>query len=188
MSEKYKVIDSSVPTFITITVVGWVDLFIRRRYTEILDESLNYCIKQKGLKVHAYVYMTSHIHLMISSENGKLQDIVRDFKKFTSRKLMESILQDSGESRKNWIINKFSYEAKRLGRTSKYKLWKDGFHPVILDDANKIIQRRNYIHYNPVDAGFVFHEREWKNSSYGVYEEGNREVPQVELMALYDNT
>ncbi|WP_348797542.1 hypothetical protein [Flavobacterium adhaerens] len=53
MSEKYKVIDSTIPTFITITVVDWVDLFIRPIYCNILDESLNYCIKEKGLSVHA---------------------------------------------------------------------------------------------------------------------------------------
>jgi len=56
MSDKYKVIDSTVPTFITITIVDWVDLFIRPIYCNILDESLNYCIKEKGLSVHAYVY------------------------------------------------------------------------------------------------------------------------------------
>lgn len=44
MSEKYKVIDSNISTFITLTLIGWVDLFIRRRYTDLLDESLNYCI------------------------------------------------------------------------------------------------------------------------------------------------
>jgi hypothetical protein len=62
MSEKYNVIDSTVPTFITITVVDWVDLLTRPIYCTIIDASLNYCIKEKGLSVHAYVYMTSHIH------------------------------------------------------------------------------------------------------------------------------
>jgi hypothetical protein len=47
MSEKYKVIDSTVPTFITITVVDLVDLLARPNYCSILDESLNYCIKEK---------------------------------------------------------------------------------------------------------------------------------------------
>ena len=44
MSEKYKVIDSTVPTFITITVVDWVDLLVRPVYCTIIDASLNYCI------------------------------------------------------------------------------------------------------------------------------------------------
>ena len=47
MSEKYKVIDSTVPTFITLTVIDWVDLFVRPVYYNILDEPLNYCIKKK---------------------------------------------------------------------------------------------------------------------------------------------
>ena len=40
MSEKYKVIDSTVPTFITITMVDWVDLFVRPVCCDILDESI----------------------------------------------------------------------------------------------------------------------------------------------------
>lgn len=173
MSEKYKVIDSNVPTFITLTLVGWVDLFIRRKYTELLDNSLSYCINKKGLKVHAYVYMTSHLHLIVTSDKEDIQNIVRDFKKYTNKKLIE-LIKESGESRKEWLLNKFSYEAKRSGRASKYKLWKDGFHPIILDDNEKLMQRLNYIHYNPIEAGFVENERDWLNSSFRAYEENRK--------------
>ena len=90
MSEKYKVIDSAVPTFITITIVDWVDLFVRPIYCNILDESLHYCISEKGLSLHAYVYMSSHIHLIVTAFDGELQNVIRDFKKFTSKKLIEA--------------------------------------------------------------------------------------------------
>ncbi|MCB9224225.1 MAG: transposase [Crocinitomicaceae bacterium] len=170
MSERYKVVDNTVPTFITMTTVGWVDLFIRRRYHDILNESLAYCIENKGLTVHAYVYMTNHIHLIVSSQDKELSDIVRDFKKFTSKRLIEAI-QDQGESRSEWMLKKFQFEAKRSGRAENYKLWQDGFHPVILDTKQKREQRVRYIHYNPVDAGFVQNERDWLNSSYLAYEE-----------------
>ena len=98
MSEKYKVIDSTVPTFITITVVDWVDLFTRPVYYNILHESLNYCIKEKGLSVHAYVHMTNHIHLIGTAFEGKLQNVTRDFKKYTSKKLIKAI-QEHPDSR-----------------------------------------------------------------------------------------
>ncbi len=29
MSQRYNVIDSTVPTFVTLTIIDWVDLFIR---------------------------------------------------------------------------------------------------------------------------------------------------------------
>jgi REP element-mobilizing transposase RayT len=115
MSEKYKVIDSKAPTFITITVVDWVDLFTRPVYCNILDESLNYCIKEKGLSVHAYVYMTSHIHLIVTAFDGELQNIIRDFKKFISKKLIEAIRQHP-ESRREWLLQKFNFEAQKTGR------------------------------------------------------------------------
>ena len=66
MSQRYKVIDNTVPTFVAITIIDWVDLFIPPTYFKILDDSLNYCIANKGLTVHAYVYMSSHIQLIIS--------------------------------------------------------------------------------------------------------------------------
>ena len=72
MSQKYKVIDGQQPTFITLTVIEWVDIFIRSEYTKILDASFNYCIAHKGLRVHAYVYMTSHMHAIVSTNGEEL--------------------------------------------------------------------------------------------------------------------
>lgn len=169
MSEKHKVIDSTVPTFITITVVDWFDVFTRPIYCSILDESLNYCIKEKGLSVHAYVYMTNHIHLIVTVPEDELQNVVRDFKKFTSKKIIAAI-KEQPESRREWLLRKFSYAAEVRGRAKNYKLWQDGFHPVILDTLEKIEQRINYIHYNPITAQIVFHPRDYVNSSYRNYE------------------
>ena len=81
----------------------------------------------------------------------------RGIKKFTSKKLIEAI-QEHAESRREWLLRKFSYEAQKSGRAINYKLWQDGFHPVILDTLEKIEQRVNYIHYNPVEAEIVFNE------------------------------
>jgi REP element-mobilizing transposase RayT len=168
MSEKYKVYDSKIPTFITLTTVGWVDVFTRNNYAAILDKSLAYCIKDKGLTVMAYVYMTNHIHLIVKSEENRLQDIVRDFKKFTSKEIIKEIAS-TNESRKEWMLNKFSYEANRTKRGEKYKFWKDGFHPIVLDSTTLLEQKLDYIHQNPVIAGFVEEAEYWKNSSAMAY-------------------
>ena len=71
--------------FVTSAVVEWVDVFTRFQYCDIFVESLKYCIEKKGLVLHAWVIMPSHIHLVIS-RNGSdsLSDIMRDLKKFTS--------------------------------------------------------------------------------------------------------
>lgn len=81
MSSKYKVGESAIPHFVTFTVVGWIDVFSRERYKELFTESLKYCIEHKGLVLHAWVIMTNHVHLIISSDTNKLEHIVRDIKK-----------------------------------------------------------------------------------------------------------
>ncbi|MDG2431220.1 transposase [Flavobacterium sp.] len=134
--------------------------------------------------MHAYVYMTSHIHLIVTAFDVELQNVIRDFKKYTSKKLIAAI-QVLPESRRDWLLKKFSYEAQKSGRAKNYKLWKDGFHPVILDTLEKIEQRVNYIHYNPVEAEIVFHERDFVNSSYRNYEEENTIFCNVNVEPLW---
>lgn len=183
MSEGYKVLDSSQPNFITLVVTDWVDLFIRDVYCKVIDDSLNYAIENKGIVVHAYVYMSSHIHLIVSSNDVPLTEFVRDFKKYTAGEFIK-LIDSSLESRKEWLLAKFSYAANRIVRGGEYKIWKDGFHPVLLDTPHKIQQRVEYIHKNPVDAQIVFHERDYVNSSYRMYEEP-REVCYVKIRTLY---
>jgi REP element-mobilizing transposase RayT len=45
--------------------------------------------------------MSSHIHLIIGTSDKPMQDILRDFKSYTSRKLKEEINQHPQESRKD---------------------------------------------------------------------------------------
>ncbi|WP_024480858.1 transposase [Cellulophaga baltica] len=184
MSQRYKVIDSTVPTFVTITIIDWVDLFIRPTYFKILDDSLNYCIVNKRLTVHAYVYMSSHIHLIISSQENKLQDVIRDLKKHNSKEFIKAI-KELPESRKEWLLAKFSYAAKRAKNSVSHKVWKDGYYPVILDASKKLEQHINYLHYNLVASELVYRKRDWKNSSYAIYEEANLEISSVKVHPLW---
>lgn len=87
MSTKYKALDIDQAYFITITTVGWVDVFTRLSQKMVIINSLKYCQSQKGLSIFAYCIMSNHIHLFCRAD-GKytLSEIMRDFKKFTSKK------------------------------------------------------------------------------------------------------
>ena len=91
MSEKYKVGDSFKPHHVTLTIIDWVDLFVRSEYKDIIINSLRYNQQNKGLIVHAYCIMTSHVHLIVSSSDKLLNEIIRDFKKFTAKELIKAI-------------------------------------------------------------------------------------------------
>jgi REP element-mobilizing transposase RayT len=91
MSRKYKFRNPEAVYFVTFTTVNWIDVFTRLIYKEIIVDSLNYCIKNKGLMVYAWVIMSNHVHLVIESRNAPLEDIMRDLKKHTSKKIIKAI-------------------------------------------------------------------------------------------------
>lgn len=96
----HKIINQNGLHFLTMTTVGWVDTFTRQGYREILIDSLRHCQKNKGLVINAYVIMSNHLHLIGYAKEGyELSAIVRDFKKFTSKQIIQYLIQNTKESR-----------------------------------------------------------------------------------------
>ena len=122
MKEGYVIRDQTLPHFITATVIDWIDVFTRQAYRDIVIESLDYCIKNKGMILYGYVIMSNHIHLIIQSEEGKLSDLIRDFKKFTAKSILEKI-QNSPESRKEWMLERFKFAAQTHSRNKDYQFY-----------------------------------------------------------------
>ncbi len=165
MSEKYKFYNEEGIYFITPTIVNWIDLFTRQVYSELVLDSLRYCQNKKGLIIHAWCIMPSHLHLIISkSGNETLSGIIRDFKKFTSKAIIDEIC-NINESRKEWLLREFKVAGIPLKRISKYKVWQDGNHPVELDSNKMLEQRLFYLHNNPVEQGIVFRAEDYVYSS-----------------------
>jgi len=165
MSSKYKPGEDAIPHFVTFTVVGWIDVFSGEQYKELFVESLEYCREHKGLVLHAWIIMTNHVHLIISSNNNKLEHIVRDLKKYTSKQIIKSILENTTESRKEWMLNIFNYAGTNNNRNKDFQFWKQDYHPIELDTNEKIKHRLNYLHENPVKNGLVWEPWHYKYSS-----------------------
>ncbi len=163
--DRYKIANQQGTYFLTLTVVDWVDLFTRKEYCNVIVDSLNYCINQKGLEVFAYVIMSNHVHMVCrTKEPYNLSEVLRDFKKFTSKQFIK-LMDEVGESRKKWLKDKFSFEAQRRGRASNYKIWKDDNHALEIGEYIDIEQKINYIHENPVKAMIVQHAEDYIFSS-----------------------
>jgi len=96
--------------------------------------------------------MSSHIHLIVQQENAKLSDVIRDFKSYTAKRLIEMIINNPQESRKEWMLHLFKYYANTSGQNSEYMFWQKITHPTQLFTANVFDQKRDYIHYNPVET------------------------------------
>jgi REP element-mobilizing transposase RayT len=183
MSSKYKVGDDAIPHFVTFSVVGWIDVFSREQYKEIMTDSLRYCIAHKGLKLNAWVIMTNHVHLIISSETAKLEELIRDIKKFTSKQIIKAITENPEESRKEWMLNIFSYTGKGNKNNKDFQFWKQDYHPVELTTNEMLVQRLQYLHENPVRSGLVWEAWHYKYSSaidYCTNEKGLLPIEQLQ--------
>ncbi len=123
VSRKYRFGDSEGLYFISYAVVYWIDVFTRKEYKDILLESWKYCQARKGLEIYGWVIMPSHVHLIISSERNKLEDIVRDMKSYTSIQLRKSIREHPGESRREWMIWMMEKAGKRNSNNSSWQFW-----------------------------------------------------------------
>ncbi|WP_428653419.1 REP-associated tyrosine transposase [Runella sp.] len=151
--------------FLTMTVVDWVDVFTRPVYKNIIVNSLLYCQKEKGLEVYAWVLMTNHLHLLASAKEGyHLSDILRDFKKFTSKKIVETISNEP-ESRKQWMLYRFNYHGFWHPKNQHFKFWQDGNEAKEIHTNDFLFQKLHYIHDNPVRATIVEYPEEYLYSS-----------------------
>lgn len=173
MSSKYKVTENHVPHFVTSTVIHWIDALSRPQYKDIVVESLNFCQQKKGLQLHAWVIMSNHVHFIVSARDGfQIADIMRDFKKFTSRKIVDAILNNVQESRRNWMTRMFHWAGTHNSSNEVFQFWQQDFHPIALDTRMKSNQRLRYLHENPVKAGIVWEAQHYKYSSANDYYEG----------------
>ncbi|MGQ1891051.1 REP-associated tyrosine transposase [Thermophagus sp. OGC60D27] len=167
--------------FSTMTVVNWVDVFTRPCHKHIIVDALKYCQENKGLILYAWVLMSNHLHLISGAKEGvRHSDIIRDFKKFTSKKIVEAI-KTQAESRREWMLDIF-YKAGRYNKKIKnFTVWQRGNaeQEIFLEDFLK--QKLNYIHMNPVVAEIVDEPHEYKYSSAKNYA-GEPGLLQVELL------
>lgn len=150
MSDKYKINDNDKAYYLTMTTIGWIDIFTRKKQKLLIINSLKYCQKNKGLVIFAYCLMPSHLHIICKADEGyNLSDIIRDFKTYTSKQIIKQIKEEP-ESRREWMLELSSNACKHLKRNQKYKVWQDGNHAKEIFSMKFLYEKLNYVHQNPV--------------------------------------
>jgi REP element-mobilizing transposase RayT len=125
--------------------------------------------------------MTNHVHLIARSETEELGNIIRDMKKSTSKKLVETTKNNLQESRRKWILWMFRRAGKTNRHNKNYQVWQQNNHPVFLDSREMVEQRLEYLHMNPVKVGYVNKPEDWLYSSAKHYA-GLNKIVELELI------
>jgi len=181
MSTKYRFHKPDAAYFISFATVEWVDVFTREIYFQIIIDSIKFCRENKGMELFAYCIMPNHIHMMFRSLNDDPAGLIRDFKGFTSRKIIATIEENPRESRKEYLLKMFKEAAKTKSNVEKYQLWQHDNKPIEVYSNKVIKQKFDYIHMNPVEEGLVVNSIDWKYSSARNYY-GDNSILEIDIL------
>ena len=131
------------------------------------------------MEIYGYCIMPSHIHLFFSWAEADLSGLIRDFKGFTSRKMLKTIEENAQESKKEWMLWMFEKAGKKNSNVKNRQFWQQNNKPIELWSLKVFEQKLNYIHNNPVISGFVTNPIDWKYSSARNY--GNNDDTILEI-------
>lgn len=176
----YKIRDQGALHFMTFQVMGWIDIFSRQTYRDIVLNNIEYCRQNKNLLHGAYVIMTNHIHVIWRSKSEKMSDLLRDFKSFTSKQIVQAV-QNEPESRRDWLLHMFRFYANRTNQNKEFKVWTNNNHPEEIYTEKFLLTKLSYLHQNPVRAGLVELPEHYIYSSASNYKTG-KGITAVDLL------
>jgi len=165
MSGKYKFQNPEGIYFISFATVNWMDVFVRESYFEQMVDSLYYCIQNKGMVLYAWCIMPSHIHLIFRAAGNNPGELIKSLKVFTSKKLQAAITSNLQESRKEWLLWMMERAAAKNSNVKSRQFWQQSNQPIEVWSKHVKQQKLDYLHNNPVEAGFVSEAHHWKYSS-----------------------
>ena len=159
MRSRYTIVDSEGIYFLTATIVNWIPVFTSSEPCSLVLESLQFCRKNKGLRLYAYVLMDNHLHLI--AEAPEISRWLQSFKRHKARVL----LRWAETTKKDWLLHQFAYGKKAFKDRSRYQVWQEGSHPQLIQDDRMLRQKMAYIHHNPVRRWLVDMPEHWRYSS-----------------------
>lgn len=115
-----------------------------------LGSTLQFCLKKYGGSLIGYVFMPTHLHMIVMIQGKLLSPLMRDFKKFVAQK----VCSDSG--------------------ISANPVWEVGFDRLAIVSQEVLIVKLKYIHNNPLKAGLVGKPEDWQWSSASTYQTGKQ--------------
>lgn len=173
---RYKFHENYYPYFCTSSIVGGLPLFMNPSITKIVLDALCYLQNENKVCLYGYVIMPNHLHLI--AEHQELSTKLRAFKSFTGRKIIDHLV----EKKNLGLLGDLKSRKLKNHRDSEHQVWQEGLHPKQLFTPKMIRQKMEYIHFNPVKAGFVEIPVHWRYSSAINYE-GGEGIIQVSLFS-----
>lgn len=161
---RYKIHEPTHPHFVTCTILHWLPIFTRQESVQIVLECLKFLQVKDNLKVHAYVILENHLHMVIQSDD--LSKSMESFKKYTAKQILTLLKKEKVTT----LLEQFKYYKKAHHKDKEHQIWEEGYQPKLIQTDAMMLSKINYIHQNPVKRGYVDDAIHWRYSSARDYE------------------
>ena len=137
--------------FVTFSCYGRQPFLAEARVRDVLEASLEAMRRKYGFTIDSYVVMPEHVHLLVSEpRNATLSVALQALKISVSR------------------------------RSVPRPFWQPRFYDFNVYTERKRLEKRRYMHRNPVARGLVTHPKDWVWSSYRHWDTGYDGVVEIE--------
>jgi len=137
--------------FVTFSCYQRQPFLAEARARELFETSLEATRRKYGFTVDSYVVMPEHVHLLVSEPQLATLSVA-----------LQAL--------------KISVSRRSLPRP----FWQPRFYDFNVFTDKKRLEKRRYIHRNPVLRGLVKHPRDWASSSYRHWATGQEGVVEIE--------
>lgn len=159
--EVLRIHDDAALYYLTFSVVQWLPVFVSEEPCLIVTESLNYCHREKSLRINAFVIMPTHLHLIVSDadfNSQRLRQTLTDMRKYTGRQLA-----DYCDQKMPAVFRQILRSARREDRARHF--WQQSRHPEAIWSYTFWRTKVDYVHDNPRRKGLVRDATHWRFSS-----------------------
>ena len=169
MSRKRKYNLENHVHFLTGVINKRMKLF--QKYPEccqIFLENLNFYKNRLDFKFLGYVIMPEHYHLLIMpSSKAVISRILMVLKGYSAKKIIEFLRNEDIK-----FLNKLKLPVNKIKRKkdSRYRIFKPDDYDFNIFTQDKLIEKLNYMHNNPVKRGLVEKPTKYFYSSSRNYE------------------
>jgi REP element-mobilizing transposase RayT len=162
--------------FITFTVLGWKHIFKKKKYCDLVFKWFDYMRDNYENKIHGYVIMPNHIHvlLFISGKSPQLPVLIYNAKRFMGLGIKRLLKEDG----KVDILNFFNYNKTKT--KSIYTFFEPRYDSLLIWSQKFYLEKLNYIHNNPCSSRWKLTENPedyiYSSASYYSKDEGSYKV------------
>lgn len=153
--------------FITASIVGWKNLFVRPVYAAIVMDSLKWLRENKRMLLFAYVLMPSHLHMLIKPLDREIGQLLQNFGSFTAHQILKQLRNE------NLAELLFYFKQHRREKHIGHSIWQD-IQAVNVFTQPFLENKLEYIHSNPVarDSSGDRNRADYPYSSANFYDNG----------------